>query len=328
MVVRHDHQTKTKTMLNIVEGIHFHCFRNLTETNCAKVTGNVFSCEIIYSTAHKVFNLVDIKVLDGIMRTDITVVFNVVVTYENGDTSWVKHTCNLNKMTAGVSATRSNHEYSIHLPHKGGVFGKPTSYVGSIVLIGPPTLESLSNSIETATGKLVEHRNVVTDDTIDMKNPNNHISDVTLVLDDGDKVPACKALLATVSPVFNSMFCGGYKEHDVDTVHIPDADRSSIAKLVDFSSSRGYDVAKEYEDTAFVALCHKYMITYVVDRWCRFMLTNISHYNVVEVFRVANFLDNTRLVNTCVRCIRNNSTRIDLNSFEKEELVKIFSTKT
>jgi hypothetical protein len=324
-------------MLNIIENIHFEYNRPTSTCEYILIKGDIFECKLRHITEHipdgeyiNSFQLYDFKIRDEIVRREITLFFNALVTYNHNIHTWVKYTNTLDKMTYSWMVSNTNKSVIIDIetdPNDNGL----VSYLGSIVLIDKPTVESLTTpQVQDlqSTSSAIKQQHVVNDDAFDMKDPNKYISDVTLVLDGGEKIPACKALLATVSPVFNSMFCGGCKERDAENVYIPDTEGVPIIKLINFSRTRNYNVEMDYKDINFVLLCHKYMIVYVVESWCRFMLTEVTHENVIDVFSVAQLLYNDRLINTCIRCIKGNPSRVDLNCFNKEELVKIFSTKT
>ena len=318
--------TKTK-MLNIIDSVKFAFSR--AEDSGGVVTSSLYKCNLyMIEDAMKDWNFVisNLNVETNIMRSDITVMFNSLITHDSGETSWVKYTGNLNKIVnckrCGSINCSSNTHVNLRIKiTKTTTVYKPNNVVGSIVLIGPPSAETFNGP-----PLVTVNNNHVSTIENSMKDPSETLPDVTFVLDDGSTVKGCKALLATVSPIFNSMFCGGFSEKDNGEVAVPDTTREAMQKMVRYSVTRNYDVMNESKDVEFIMLCHKYMVNSIVKRWCKYILIRIDKENAVDNFRIAVFLDDNSLMNACCRIIKNNATKIDLAQLEKDELVKIFSS--
>ena len=63
---------------------------------------------------------------------------------------------------------------------------------------------------------------------------NPSMSDVTIVVDDGRRIPAHKVILAARSPVFAAMFEHGMRENVENEVHIDDIDGEVIDKMLEY----------------------------------------------------------------------------------------------
>jgi hypothetical protein len=170
--------------------------------------------------------------------------------------------------------------------------------------------------------RLTEKENVI--ETIHY-NTLDTLADVTFVCNDGVKVKACKALLATISDVFNRMFCNDGNFKPVDEILLDDYDSGTVKKLVQMSIDRSYN--PHANDYAFVVLCNEYLIHSVVDKWCEFMVRSIDHTSAVNTLSIARILGSKLLATTAKRCIKNNSAQIkNLDLLEKEDLIEILTT--
>lgn len=317
-------------MINVVEAINFN--------NDGMGDSSVFSCKIEFRfLGGTLFKLHDMSVRDDVIRSDITILFNAVVVFDNGETLWSKITTNMNKMMKNSYPNKTTKRVCCDSPFIIPIPSPPPNtsverYVGSIVLIGKPTLEMFEPVVSRyPVGNTIN--DVIHDiDHEVMVNPNKALNDVKFVTDGGNNcVTGCRALLASISPVFNRMFCTAFKEGCTKNAEemevVLDFPLSAVERLVEFSLTRNYDVSSEYTDIDFVIICDKYMISHVVDKWCKFMLGKVSHNNVIDVYRMACLLGNNRLKQCAIRCIRNNPASVELDLFEKTELVEIFSTK-
>lgn len=324
--------------MNIIDTVQFSYDENDDQSReYLELDSKILSCAISYNTVSNKFDIVDLKIKNGVIRNEITLFFNARVFFEVhvrernesygtvADT-WVKFTSNL------ANSYKNN-------PSKISIAVKPlprkyisprfSSYVGKIYFVGVPTLDTLTNTVQPTTiNNIIKNGDIVVD-----QNPNQHLHDVGFKLKDSQNVIfGCKALLAIISPIFNAMFCNNFKESEKDTVidlgHDDNITEEALGRLVDFSVYRSYDVEKEHNDVDFILLCHKYMITNVVDKWCKFMQMSgtLNKDNVITIFRIANILDNKKLIKECINTIKLNAGSVDLSLFDKDELIVIFSS--
>lgn len=316
-------------MLNIIDQVKFsyepmiHGNKPFLSIDCA-----TFKCGLTMKSNGRAeppfFHMTEIKVDKSIMRVDMTVVFTAVITCMDDSTIWVKHTFNLNKALknkcmCGRNGCRNAAGMVINCPPFKPSQGDMKSYVGGFTIIGPPSLNDFDGGCDS--GVTIQFKDTNESEYAGFLNPNDTLYDVTFVMDDGSKVHGCKALLSTISPTFNAMFGGRFKE--MSELPIPDTTEEAMKDLVQFSVTRSFNVVKNRDNMDFIALCHKYMISHVVNTWCRYMLTNVNRDNAPDLFRAGKFLDNQRLVNVSIRCIRGNTNKIDLSQFDKDELVEI-----
>jgi hypothetical protein len=316
-------------MLNIIDQVKFsydsliHGKKAVLDIKCA-----TFNCGLTLKTyglsEPPFFHMSELRADKSIMRVDMTVIFTAVITCMNDSTIWVKHTFNLNKAMknrceCGRSGCRNAAGMVIKCPPFKPSEGDMKSYVGGFTIIGPPSLNDFDEGGDS--GSAIHFKNTTEGEGSGFLNPNDTLHDVTFVMDDGSKVHGCKALLSTISPTFNAMFGGRFKE--MSELPIPDTSEEAMKDLVQFSVTRSFNVVENRDNMAFVELCHRYMITHVVNTWCRYMLTNVNRENAPDLFRAGRFLGNQRLVNVSIRCIRGNTHKIDLSQFDKDELVEI-----
>lgn len=309
----------TMSISNIVEVIKFEYTYDGGQTSYLDVVGNLLSFKIQLVSKRDVFVLKDLKVCDSLRRTDYLMVLSIVVqaNVDESDTHrWCRWTTNLNKVFASA---RKEEGQKLHIVNGMGMITDKPTYKGEILLLGPPTLYD-----EELQVPVIDKRCMINTTDDDFTDPTSKLFDIEFISSSGERVKACKSLLATVSPAFNKMFCSDFKK--LSEIHLEDYDTRAVRMLVEYSIRRVYDPKET--DYEFVMLCSEYLIKTVVDKWCRLMTTSIDHVNAVDVMLLARLLNSERLVNTAKRCIKNNSAKIkDLDKLDRDDLIDILTTR-
>lgn len=119
--------------------------------------------------------------------------------------------------------------------------------------------------------------------------------------DQTEKIPAHKNILATVSPVFSRMFYGSLKEGDI--VKIADSNASAFKQFLQLIYLS--EITFTMENVEGVArLADKYDMLNSLDACIPFLESELSSENVVIVYQLAIFLENSNLKEFCEKWIR------------------------
>lgn len=307
--------TESPTATNIVEGIKFN------HNSPRRIVTSLVSFNISLDTSLSRFAITDVSANFEMTRSEYMIVMTAVVTFKDSPPYkidiWGRWSSNLNKLY-------SARQKFFYFKNDDRVSLYNASYYGEILLFGPPitgAVNTVSKFINQGDLLMVD---VVEDETAIINPTTSNLADLKITTKDLDTVNACKALLATVSPVFNAMFCSKFKE--TDELHLECYSSDAVKKLVDFSVKRTYKPNES--DYEFITLCNEYLITPIVDKWCRLMMTSLSHTNAVDVMLLARVLNSERLVSASKRCIKNNSSKItNLDLLDRDDLIDILTTK-
>lgn len=294
--------------LNIVETVTFEGAFNAGNRLMCNVSTPSMKFKLNLWRKHAVsfiMSVSDITMKDLTMnRCNHSLLFNVVITSGDTDKSWGKWYVNLNKLTNHTNPTSpKSFEFRASCNHSG-----PMLMEGSVNVIGVPTTNA---GCEQAYGK--HHTiNVMPDSLVD----------VTFVCSDGVQVGGCRALLATVSEVFMSMFSGQFS--DQNTIQVPDVLAHDMKRLVNYSITRQYEVSDN--DESFVIACHKYMIYPVTKQWCALALERLNTDNTINTLNVADHIDAKDLYMACAVFIKRDASQIkDIDTLDKQTLVDILT---
>ncbi|XP_055309316.1 BTB/POZ domain-containing protein 6-B-like [Sitodiplosis mosellana] len=128
---------------------------------------------------------------------------------------------------------------------------------------------------------------------------NEEFADVHFVFnvdDEGEKVPANKAILAALSPVFKAMFFGSLKEGN--EVPIKDADADAFKEFLQFFCLGGVSLTMENIETV-VRLADKYDVLEHVNACAVFLKRELTLDNRFWVYQLALALKNEELIKFC-----------------------------
>lgn len=151
--------------------------------------------------------------------------------------------------------------------------------------------------------------------------PSGKFSDFTFLCGESNvRVAACRVLLARISPVFISMFTGGF--NDVDEVAVEEG-AATIREIVQFSEDGIVKIDVTNYD--LVVACNKYLITEVVDMWEYLAKHSMSGANAVDIMHVGELIQRKTVVEKAAWFIKNNLKKTErADDLTKEELMAIF----
>lgn len=127
-------------------------------------------------------------------------------------------------------------------------------------------------------------------------------SDVTFVCQDGEEIPAHKLILAEVSPYFDSMFCGPWKEAQNGRLQT-DHTASIIKELLTILYTGQLDQDEFLHDPfAWMSVAHEYSIDWLlaVAEDCCIQAFILRHYNIGDLWQVGHRFGNEKIKNICL----------------------------
>jgi hypothetical protein len=212
--------------------------------------------------------------------------YNVMITTVDGSDSWNKWYVNLNKLY------KKKGTFNMRLPHLGDLYVSVT-VIGKPVYVPPCVI-------------------------------NNHgiqsLSDVTFKCADGELVRGCRCLLACVSPVFRTMFCGDFKKEDV--VEYDDISVGDMRKLITYSEKRTY-IVSEYSSSLIVVF-DRFLISSVVTEWCSYARDTVNAKNAIELYGLATQVNSVILLSECKDAIIEFGEAItNFDLLDKADLISI-----
>lgn len=128
---------------------------------------------------------------------------------------------------------------------------------------------------------------------------NEELGDINFIFESDEKIQkiaAHKAILAVLSPVFNSMFFGGMKE--MGDVKIVDADIESFKEFLQFFYLNDVTLTMENIETVS-RLADKYDILDCVNACATFLEGQLTLENICWGYQLAVFLKNEALIEFC-----------------------------
>ncbi|XP_020264323.1 BTB/POZ domain-containing protein At1g55760 [Asparagus officinalis] len=131
------------------------------------------------------------------------------------------------------------------------------------------------------------------------------LADITITASDGGSIPAHRAVLATRSPVFRSMFSHDLKEKSLSTVHISDMSFDACRAFLNYIY--GDFQAKEFlaHRLALLSAADKYSIDDLKEACHDSLSEDIDAKNVLERLQTAHLYGLSKLKSGCLRYLVN-----------------------